>query len=121
MYDHESLVKLWDGREKEFKEKPIAVTSLLYGEDREAIILNRMKYIYSYSSEIEELYDLENDLSEKINLIETSSEIADKAIKSLKVLKNETERDRIEIGIKKKTFKIDKELTEKLKALGYFN
>jgi len=96
--------------------------------DVKAIITKKWKYIHHFESKPlhpnlndkykkgKELYDLEHDPKERVNLYDKKPEVAKKLYLELLDLIPNLEKERLE---KAKAIELDKETKEKLKSLGY--
>lgn len=79
-----------------------------------------MKYIYSFATDRERLYDLVEDPKERTSITSSSSDKIQIARNILREHEKTVERLRAHYGItSQEKAKFDKEKVERLKALGY--
>lgn len=84
--------------------------------DMKGIVANDFKLINNMNDQTYELYDLQSDSQEKVNLIESEQE---KVIRMKKDLLSELSELKLEIANELETTKLSKEEIAELKALGY--
>jgi len=124
-YDREhlsaaSLAPLWKGRPGAYDERPIVSSGLLYYEDREALIFNGLKYINYLVTNHEELYDLNRDPQEQINIANANPGLIDKARDIMKKYHAGSKQLRDHYHIERSTeIKLDQKTLRELKSLGY--
>ncbi|MCP4401837.1 MAG: sulfatase [bacterium] len=99
---------------------PLISSSLLYYEDREAIMFDGMKYIRSLLTNHEELFDLTQDPGEQTSII---SLFPDKVLKAQDIMSNrkivvEKQKEYYKLP-GTETFDIDEDTVQHLKSLGY--
>jgi len=117
----ESLVPLITGPEGQYPEEPLVSTGLLYYENRESVIFDHNKYIESLVTGRAELYDLKSDPHEQNPLPMSPNRFkTDQAKNILNSHNRESEAVSKELGVSySEKVALDKEKTEKLKALNY--
>jgi arylsulfatase A-like enzyme len=98
--------------------------SVVYGTGRtgqELILKDNLKFIYTLPTKKKELYNLKNDLEEKMNLADSHKGKVGIMMKGLLdwMKKNEVWRKRFKAGKTKRKGELSKEETERLKTLGY--
>jgi arylsulfatase A-like enzyme len=120
-----SLLPLIDGEDAEWRDHAISEALFVDGK---SIITDRWKYIHYYGTELEspyltqkyrsvrELFDLQADPDETINLYETNRELAERLHARLLALIPERERDRVQ---RHERIEFDEETIRELKSLGY--
>jgi len=117
----ESLAPLITENPGQYDEKPLVSTGLLYYENREAVIFDSNKYIESLVTGRSELYNLKTDPGEQNPLATSPNRFkTDQAKNILNSHNRESEAVSKELGISyTEKAALDKEKTEKLKALNY--
>lgn len=117
----ESLAPLIIDTPESYSERPLVSTGLLYYENREAVIFGGNKYIESLATGHEELYNLKTDPREQNPLALPQNRFrTDQAKNILSNHNRESEAASRELGVSyTEKVALDKEKTEKLKALNY--
>lgn len=117
----ESLVPLITGPHGQYPEEPLVSTGLLYYENRESVIFDHNKYIESLVTGRAELYDLKTDPNEQNPLAMSPNRFkTDQAKNILNSHNAESEAVSKELGVSySEKVALDKEKTQKLKALNY--
>lgn len=117
----ESLAPLIMDTPAPYSGKPLFSTGLLYYENREAVIFDGKKYIESLVTGRTELYDLETDPREQNPLALSPNRFkTDQAKNILSSHNRASEAASKELGVSyTEKAALDKEKTEKLKALNY--
>jgi arylsulfatase A-like enzyme len=117
----ESLVPLITGPHGQYPEEPLVSTGLLYYENRESVIFDHSKYIESLVTGRAELYDLKTDPNEQNPLAMSPNRFkTDQAKNILNNHNRESEAVSKELGVSySEKVALDKEKTQKLKALNY--
>jgi arylsulfatase A-like enzyme len=118
----QSLVPFWDEKAGAFEERPVISTAPLYFENRDAVTTPTMKYIYSYLTGVEELYDRSFDPNE----LHSIADVADDEIAAMQEImtthKNEARALRETFGLGEdddENTTLDPTTEESLRALGY--
>lgn len=119
-FSSKPLASLGEPNPNAFEEEPIVSMAMLYGEEREAVTFDGMKYIRSLRTNSEELYDLARDPKERISIVSSSPDKVERARNILREHNKMAEklRRRFEIGSRKGP-KLDEETRRALKSLGY--
>ncbi len=101
-------------------QEPVISAGLLYFEDQESVTFNGSKYIRFAETNREILYDLIRDPGERISVLNSSPQKAERARNILRNHTKVAEKIRENNGIASgKEVKFDQETKEKLKSLGY--
>jgi arylsulfatase A-like enzyme len=101
-------------------QEPIISAGLLYFEDQESVTFNGSKYIRFTETNREILYDLIGDPGERISVLNSSPQKAERARNILRNHTKVAEKIRENNGIASgKVVEYDQETKEKLKSLGY--
>ena len=111
------LMKEMDGEDDAWRFK--AGFPMVY-EDKECVYFGRYKYIKNLGSHREELYDLETDPAEQINIITKFPDLAERARKHLDEIAAEEDALRARVGIEGEvTVDLTPEARQELQDLGY--
>jgi arylsulfatase A-like enzyme len=115
-----SLSPLLRGAVGTRKPEIIFSTGVLYFEEKESVIFEQMKYIYSQMSGREELYGMTSDPGEEVSLLYSHPEEAKKARELLEKHRRKAESLKTSMGIEEgEQIKLDGEMIQRLKSLGY--
>lgn len=108
-------------QEKEEENRTVFAEAVGRREKRKAIITDRYKFIYFPESQAAELYDLLNDPQEKINLVNDKPELAARLKTQLLNWIEECQKkaDKLNKGEGPEQIKINNEIRNELRALGY--
>ncbi len=123
-YDDElaihSLAPLLEEETAPVETPPIVSTGLLYGEERESVIIDGMKYIRHPGTNREELYNLIDDPGERTSIAHSTPDFVRRAVDALDNHRDVSEIQRTRYGAsEKETVEIDPETREWLESLGY--
>ena len=99
---------------------PLVSSSLLYYEEREAVIFDGMKYVRTLLTNNEELYDLTRDPGEQKSVM---SEFPEKVLRAQNIMSEhemaaETQKEYYKLS-ETETFDLDEDTIQELKSLGY--
>ena len=116
----ESLSSLWAEKAPGVGNPPLFSTGLLYGEDRESVVFDELKFIRRLGSGEGELYDLIRDPFETTSIGDISPTAVREAIR---LLDGHHRKSRV-IGeqlriVEEERIKLDRETVQWLKTLGY--
>ena len=102
------------------KDEPIISTAVLLYEDRESVIFDGMKYIRSFETNHEELYDLSRDYEERFSIAISSPDEVQKAKDILKDNHKTNENLLRHFNLNKnQLIQLHNNTIEVLKSLGY--
>ena len=119
LLESNSLTTAWESP-KEYITKPIMSSSLLYYEDRVAVIIDGFKYIRWQISGKEELYDLNSDPTEQHSVIRRYPNRVQTARAAIKQHQEDTATLRSQLQLDHTTTApIDEQVLEQLRAVGY--
>lgn len=118
--DVHSLAPMLEGRDAGTVTPPIVSMGLLYGEEKESVIMEGMKYIRVPGTNRDELYLLGNDSGERISVVPSSPDLVLRAAKVLDDQREDAEIARTRYGVmEEETVDIDPGTREWLESLGY--
>ncbi len=123
-FDLSSVIRNGDEDLKlKLKERDLYAEALIYFEEQKSVYDDNYKYVYSEVTHKEELYDLKNDPLEKMNIIASEEELAQKYRDSVGEWRTVSEN--IAGTLPKEdadsTSHLDEETLQQLRALGYIN
>ena len=115
-----TLSPLWGPNSDAIKDEPIISTAVLLYEDRESVIFDGMKYIRSFETNHEELYDLSRDYEERFSIAISSPDEVQKAKDILKDNHKTNENLLRHFNLNKnQLIQLHNNTIEVLKSLGY--
>lgn len=115
-----SLSPLWGANPGVLKDQPIISTAVLCYEDRESVIFDGLKYIRSFVTNHEELYDLSHDPKEQFSIV---TSFPDRVQRAKDILEDHHKINKKLVRhfnlIENQQIKLHKDTIQVLKSLGY--